>query len=79
MQHVRVHIAMLGWGVRNHKAREVLGQITRVIGAAAKTWIGFVPTGNTGGANVSPFKVMAIPDDLAEMIDVARSPRFWVN
>lgn len=79
VQHVRVHIAMLVWGLRNHEAREVLGQFTRVVGAATKTWLGLVPQGNTGGANVSPFKPMPIPDDLAELIDVARSPRLWVN
>lgn len=78
-QHIRAHVAMLLWGLRNRNAREVLGQMTRVIGAATKTWLGLVPQGNTGGANVSPFKTMAIPDDLAELIDVARSPRLWVN
>jgi hypothetical protein len=79
VQHVRVHILMLLWAVRNHEAREVFGQYTRVIGAATKTWIGLIPAGNTGGANVSPIKSMAIPDDLAELIDVARSPRLWVS
>lgn len=79
VQHVRVHLLMLLWALRNHKAGEAFGQFTRVIGAAAKTWIGLVPAGNTGGANVSPFKPMVIPDDLAELIDVARSPRLWVN
>jgi len=79
VQHVRVHVLMLLWGLRNHRAREVVGQFTRVIGAATKTWVGLVPSGNTGGADVSPFKPMAIPDDLAELIDVARSPRLWVN
>lgn len=79
VQHVRVHVLMLSWALRNHKAREVVGQIIRVIGAATKTWIGLVPAGNTGGANVSPVKAMAIPDDLAELLDVARSPRLWVN
>lgn len=68
VQHVRVHLAMLSWALRNHKAREVRGQISRVIGAATKTWLGLVPQGNTGGADVSPFKPMAIPDDLAELI-----------
>lgn len=75
VQHVRAHVAMLLWAMRNRNAREVLGQLTRVIGAATKTWAGLVPSGNKGGANVSPFKPMAIPEDLAEMIDVARSPR----
>lgn len=79
VQHVRVHLQMLSWGIRNHNGREVLGQFTRVLGAATKTWVGLVPQGNTGGADVSPFMPMAIPDDLAEIIDVARSPRLWVN
>lgn len=79
VQHVRVHVQMLLWGMRNHQASEILGQLTRIVGAAAKTWIGLIPSGNTGGANVSPFEPMAIPDDLTELIDVARSPRLWVN
>jgi hypothetical protein len=79
VQHVRVHLAMLSWALRNQKPHEVIGQITRVIGAATKTWIGLIPQGNTGGANVSAFKSMPIPDDLADLIDVARSPRQWLN
>lgn len=79
VQHVRAHTAMFFWGLRHHKPREVIGQITRLIGAAAVTWVGFVPQGNTGGANVSAFKAMPIPDDLADLIDVARLPRQWFN
>lgn len=79
VQHVRVHLAMLVWGLRQHNTRETIGQITRLIGAATKTWLGLIPPGNTGGANVSAFMPMPIPDDLAELIDVARSPRQWLN
>lgn len=79
VQHVRVHMRMLAWGLRHHNPREVMGQITRLIGAATKTWVGLIPQGNTGGANVSAFKPMPIPDDLADLIDVARSPRQWLN
>ena len=79
VQHVRVHMAMFFWGLRHHKPREIAGQITRLIGAAAVTWVGLVPQGNTGGANVSAFKSMPIPDDLADLIDVARLPRQWRN
>lgn len=72
-QHVRVHLHMLGWATRHHDAREFIGQVLRVIGAAAGTWVGLVPQGNTGGSNVSGFKSMKIPDDLAEQIaSVAR-------
>lgn len=73
VQHVRVHVSMLMWGIRHNLRREVMGQIMRVIGAAAGTWAGLVPPGNTGGANVSGIKSMAIPDDLARQIAAARA------
>jgi hypothetical protein len=73
VQHVRVHVRMLTWGIRHNDRREVSGQILRVIGAAAGTWIGLVPHGNTGGAHISGFKSMAIPDDLAGQIAAART------
>ena len=79
VQHVRVHMLMLVWGLRHHNLREVAGQVSRIVGAATKTWLGLIPQGNTGGANVSAFKAMPIPDDLADLIDVARSPRQWRN
>lgn len=73
VQHVRVHLQMLMWGLRHGDVREVAGQVLRVIGAATKTWVGLVPRGNTGGSNVSAFKSLAIPDDLAALIGTARS------
>lgn len=79
VQHVRVHWRMLVWGMRHHNRREIIGQMTRLIGAATKTWVGLIPQGNTGGANVSAFKSMPIPDDLADLINVARLPRQWLN
>jgi hypothetical protein len=45
-----------------------LGQLIRIVGAATKTAIGWVPRGNTGGSNVSPFKPMAVPSDLEEIM-----------
>ena len=70
--HVRTHVAMLGWGLRHRNGREVLGQLVRLLGAAAGTAFGFVPHGNSGGANVSPFLPMDIAPDLAELIAQAR-------
>ena len=58
--HVKVHILMLFWAVRNLKIREITGQVFRIVGASTKTVFGLVPQGNTGGTNVSPFKVMPI-------------------
>ncbi len=71
-EHVRVHWAMFMWGLRNHQLKEVFGQLLRILGAATKTWIGLVPSGNTGGSNVSPFKRLPIPRDLQRKIDAAR-------
>jgi hypothetical protein len=72
-EHVRVHWKMLAWGLRNRHPAEVLGQLLRIAGAALLTAFGFVPAGNTGGANVSPVKPMPIPDDLHKLIEEATS------
>jgi hypothetical protein len=74
VQHVRVHLRMLIWALRHHDMHEVVGQSLRVIGAATQTWVGLVPDGNTGGANVSAFNSMTVSDDLAVLIETARSP-----
>ena len=66
--HVRTHVAMLRWGLAQRDVKEVVGQVIRIIAAATKTAFGWIPVGNTGGANVSPIKPMPLPDDLAEII-----------
>lgn len=76
VQHVRVHVRMLIWGARQRDFREVVGQLLRVVGAAAGTWLGLVPSGNTGGANVNGFQSMEIPADLTKQIVGARSSPF---
>ncbi len=72
VQHVRVHVRMLVWGLKQRSLREIMGQLLRIVGAATKTAIGWVPAGNTGGANVSPIKPLPIPDDLRITIERAR-------
>ena len=72
-QHVRAHIAMLRWAIRQRALSEAVGQLIRIVGAATKTAIGLVPEGNTGGANINPFRRLAIPDDLRTQITAARS------
>ena len=69
--HVLAHWHMLQWGLRRRSAREVFGQLMRLAGAATKTPVGLVPTGNTGGANVSPIRRMAIAPELQSLIDAA--------
>lgn len=72
VQHVRVHVQMLLWAVRHRRIRELLGQLLRIVGAATKTALGWVPTGNTGGSNISPFKPLPIPADLQATLDNAK-------
>lgn len=71
--HVRAHVHMLSWGLRQRDLREAWGQVVRIIGAATKTALGWVPAGNTGGANVSPFKPLPISADLQQILRDART------
>jgi len=73
VQHIRVHWRMLAWGLRQRRPKECLGQLLRLAGAATKTAAGWVPSGNTGGSNVSPFRSLPLPADLASLI--ARAQR----
>jgi len=70
--HVLVHWQMLRFGIYQRDCREVFGQLWRIVAAAATTRFGLLPTGNTGGSNVSGFKVMNVPADLQACIDAAR-------
>ena len=75
LAHVRVHWRMLRWGLRQGHAREVLGQVVRIVGAATKTAVGLVPAGNTGGANVNPFRRLPIAPELAAILRSAQRDR----
>lgn len=72
VQHVRVHVQMLLWALRHRALREVAGQVVRIVGAATKTAIGWIPNGNTGGTNISPFKPLPVAPDLQKVLDEAR-------
>lgn len=72
-QHVRVHYRMLLWGLRHRRPGEAIGQVFRLAAAAVLTRVRAVPHGNTGGTNVSAFRPMPIPDDLAAIIARSRS------
>jgi hypothetical protein len=75
VQHVRVHAHMLVWAWRYRSTKEFLGQLLRIVGAATKTAAGLVPEGNTGGANVSPFKRLPVAPELAAVIERAKCGR----
>ncbi len=66
--HVRTHLAMLGHGVRHRDAREIGGQIARLLVAGPGSAVRRYPLGNTGGAGVSAITPMDLPDDLRALL-----------
>jgi hypothetical protein len=69
--HLKTHVAMLGCAVRQRNAHEAAGQLFRLLVAAPGSWTGRYPVGNTGGSDVSAFRPMPIPDDLAALLEGA--------
>jgi len=69
LQHSYVHWQMLKFGIRIKSTKEVFGQITRLVFGGVKSFVGTVPIGNTGGANVPPLQPMEIPNDLQEILN----------
>jgi hypothetical protein len=70
-QHTRIHWLMLKHGIRERDVKEIAGQVLRIGGAATKTPLGIYPKGNTGGAEVSPFRPMPIDEDLEAILKAA--------
>jgi hypothetical protein len=66
--HVRTHGAMLTASVRRRDSREIAGQLLRLVLAVPGSVSGRFPVGNTGGADVSAFSPMALPDDLRPLL-----------
>lgn len=66
LAHAATHLRMLRLGWRRD-AREVGGQLSRALTALVFSYI-WVPVGNTGRANVSAFRPMPLPEDLARVL-----------
>ncbi|RTQ45103.1 DUF3703 domain-containing protein [Hymenobacter gummosus] len=69
--HTQVHLLMLAHGWRTRNARELVGQLPRVVFGFLGSLVGRVPTGNTGGTNMPAEQKMAIPADLQALLDGA--------
>jgi len=65
--HSWTHWMMLRVGLRRRDAREIGGQLIRLAAGGALSVFGRLPTGNTGGANVSAEQPMPLPEDLAAL------------
>ncbi len=70
--HTLSHIFMLRVALKKRDFLEIIGQLFRIPSGLLGSIVGIVPTGNTGGAGVSPFKKMPIPDDLQNILDNLR-------
>lgn len=68
--HLVTHVAMLVSAVRRRDLREVVGQVVRTLLAAPGSLSGRYPVGNTGGADVSAFRPMPVPEDLRRHLAV---------
>ncbi len=66
--HSFVHWKMLEFGIKTKNTKEIIGQIPRLLIGGIKSFVGNIPLGNTGGANVPPLQPMEIPEDLLIII-----------
>ena len=66
--HAYTHLLFLFIGCRRRDYREILGQLARIPIGMLGSALNRAPVGNTGGANVSMFARMPIPEDLQEQL-----------
>lgn len=67
-EHSYTHWLMLKFGLKIKNTKEIIGQVPRLLFGGVKSFVGKIPVGNTGGANVHPLRPMEIPEDLQKMI-----------
>lgn len=66
--HLQTHWWMLKCGWRQRSRREVVGQCFRLLAVGPGFLIGWVPLGNTGGANVPALKPMPVPPQWHDLL-----------
>jgi len=67
--HSYVHWKMLLFGIKIKSSKEIIGQIPRLFFGGIKSFVGTVPIGNPGGANVPPLKPFPIESDIREIFE----------
>jgi hypothetical protein len=73
--HSKTHWLMLTLEIRRRRVGAVIGQVVRLILGAIGSAVGVVPTGNTGGTDISMFERLPIAPELQEIIDDSASGR----
>ncbi len=72
IEHTYVHWKMLQFGFRIKSTKEIIGQIPRLLIGGVKSFVGKIPIGNTGGADVPALKPMPIQEDILKMFSENR-------
>jgi Protein of unknown function (DUF3703) len=67
--HVLAHWLMLKVAIRRHQGIAAMGQAVRIVLGAIGSAVGRVPTGNTGGSDVSMFARMPIAPELLRIME----------
>ena len=70
-QHSYVHWKMLQFGIKIKSPKEVIGQIPRLLVGGVKSFVGKIPVGNTGGANIPPLRPLPIEQEIIEIFEKA--------
>lgn len=68
VEHTLVHWMMLAFAFKIKNTKEIIGQLPRLLVGGIKSFVGKIPVGNTGGANVPPLLPMEVPQDLKEVM-----------
>ncbi|MBQ0754768.1 MAG: DUF3703 domain-containing protein [Gammaproteobacteria bacterium] len=61
------HLSRVEW--RRKNAQAVLGQMVRMLLGGVGSAVGVVPTGNTGGSNISMFKRMPVDEEMQRILN----------
>lgn len=69
--HSYVHWKMLQFGFQIKNSKEILGQFPRLIFGGVKSFVGKIPVGNPGGANVPPLKPYPIEKEIQDIFKKA--------
>lgn len=71
LSHSYVHWKMLQFGFKIKSGKEIIGQIPRLLVGGIKSFVGQIPVGNPGGANVPPMKRFPIAQEIQEIFTKA--------
>ncbi len=74
-EHSYIHWKMLLFGIQIKSGKEILGQIPRLLVGGVKSFVGTIPVGNTGGANIPPLKPLPIEEDIQTIFETLEIKR----